>query len=165
MTAVPFAPGEKDELIRDLLTSAKAGDLNRVKAITTENTNSTSKPGQQKQSTHLPLTACDRNSLEQAIHRAAAGNSIEVLKYIISQSPSLVNHALDDNGQTALFHAAFEGKLEAVQFLVENAKAIISKKDKFGRLPIDLARSQGHVLVMNYLSTAKDWGKTCCGCC
>jgi ankyrin repeat protein len=158
-----FRPGEKEQLIRDLLAAAKSGDLDEVKQLTTTNTNN-----KNKKNPTIAIDSQDPNSKEQAIHKAAAGNQIEIIKYLLSRSNDnkldLVNGALDDNGQTPLFHAAFEGKLEAVQFLVEQCKAIVSKKDKFGRKAIDLARSQGHVIVMNYLSTAPDFGKTCCCC-
>ena len=153
-TLLPSIDRQYQDNVRDLLDAAKKGDLKGVRDYIEATT----------KEKLLPVDACDETTKEQAIHRAADGGQVEILQFLVSKKPALVNGAIDDQGFTPLFHAAFAGKLDAVKFLVENGKASLKKKDKFGRMAKDMAASQGHAAVLNYLQNAKDLSSSCCCC-
>ena len=61
------------------------------------------------------------------------------------------NHK-DANGQTCIFYAAAEGRLEISKILAENSANILSM-DKNKERPIHYAKRGGHKLVIEFLNS------------
>ncbi|KAI3848013.1 hypothetical protein MKX03_001125 [Papaver bracteatum] len=60
----------------------------------------------------------DPDSGARAIHHAASGGRVNVLKYLIEDMKGEID-VKDGSGKTPLFHAAMEGRLAAVEYLLE----------------------------------------------
>ncbi|PAA57035.1 hypothetical protein BOX15_Mlig022548g1, partial [Macrostomum lignano] len=56
----------------------------------------------------------------------------------------------DKQGMTALHHAAYTGCLSMTQLLLGQGNASINSTDSYGRSPLYLATSRGHVELVNY---------------
>lgn len=93
---------------------------------------------------HLGLTV---------IHRAAAYESIEVLKYIFKINPFAfdVVTQINKDGVSPLYLAASNGKLEAVKVLLELHPKSLHEVNKLGGNPVIVAASCNHLETLEYL--------------
>jgi len=88
-----------------------------------------------------PIALCD----------AAASNNIEVLREIILCGGDA--NKGDYDKRTAIHLAASEGLLEVVKFLLEEAGADHSPKDRWGGTPLDDAKRHARAQVIDYLKS------------
>jgi len=77
---------------------------------------------------------------------ASLGGFLEVLKSLIEK----VDVNIEEHGRTALMHAAYGGKLEAVNFLIDNG-ADVNKKGKEGMTALMYASKEGYLEVVKTL--------------
>ncbi|XP_037804170.1 trichohyalin-like isoform X2 [Penaeus monodon] len=100
------------------------------------------------------ITATDSNGF-QPVHWATT--QVTALAVLLNHDCNLSAQARDLS--TPLHHAATEGKLDVVKWLVQNG-ADSTIKDKDGRLPVDRAKKKKHRDVADYLKRAKPRGKS-----
>ncbi|XP_047481790.1 ankyrin repeat domain-containing protein 12-like isoform X3 [Penaeus chinensis] len=100
------------------------------------------------------ITASDSNGF-QPVHWATT--QVTALAVLLNHDCNLSAQARDLS--TPLHHAATEGKLDVVKWLVQNG-ADNTIKDKDGRLPVDRAKKKKHREVVDYLKRAKSRGKS-----
>jgi len=83
------------------------------------------------------------------LHRAAYENRIEIVKILLKHAEILPD-AIDDQGATALHHAAAQGHSEvAIALLEQGAKS--DKMDGEGRTPAQYALESGHQNLVELL--------------
>ena len=81
------------------------------------------------------------------MHLASKSGHLEILQYFHKILSDI--SVTDSNGMNALHHAAKEGHLLLVDFLIDMIP--IGTKDKYGKTAKDLATSNGHAAVVTYL--------------
>ena len=85
------------------------------------------------------------------LHRASYENHADVVELLLSVSELLLD-ARDDQGATALHHAAIQGNIEISRLLIENG-AMINAVDLDGRTAGDYAKKNGFddlALMLNH---------------
>lgn len=100
------------------------------------------------------IAASDSNGF-QPVHWATT--QVTALAVLLSHDCNLSAQARDLS--TPLHHAATEGKLDVVKWLVQNG-ADCAIKDKDGRTPVDRAKKKKHRDVVDFLKRAKPRGKS-----
>jgi ankyrin repeat protein len=75
------------------------------------------------------------------IHRAAAGNHVEVMEYLIEQRAD--TNALDRYGDTPLKRACYDGFVDSANVLIF-AGADVNLADSLGKTPLHHAAERGH---------------------
>ena len=75
--------------------------------------------------------------------------SVELVKYLISIGSDVLD--CDNNGRTILHYACCNGKIELVQFLVDNYPDTLSIRDKSGQSAFLFAGFSGSVDLVKYL--------------
>ena len=75
--------------------------------------------------------------------------SVELVKYLISRECDVYDK--DSSGRTVLHNACQEGKLELVQYLVDNYPDMLTIRDKTGQSPFLLTGFSGSVELVKYL--------------
>ena len=94
------------------------------------------------------------NHGKRAIIYAAAGGYMDILERL--RGKMTINHlnAADDTGWVPIHYAAYNGRLEAVKYLVsENVD--YQKTTPEGTTAFEFSRRAGHVAVANYLKSLK----------
>ena len=81
--------------------------------------------------------------------KAAAQGDMEKLRDF--KSKNIDFNTGDYDSRCAIHLAASNGHLDVVKFLVEEAGAMVSPKDRFGGTPLDDARREGHSDISRYL--------------
>ena len=76
-----------------------------------------------------------------ALHKAAGGGHIEVVRFLVENGADV--NARDKGDDTALHDAAFEGHIEVVRFLLENGADVTGALHE--------AADRGHLEVMRFL--------------
>jgi ankyrin repeat protein len=84
-----------------------------------------------------------------AIHDAAKGGDLEMLKVLVKHDPDLV-FSKDDRGETPLHLAAEWSHKDVAEFLLAN-KADVNAKNNDGRTPLHLAADRGYKEVAELL--------------
>ena len=77
--------------------------------------------------------------------------SVELVKYLISRGCDVYDK--DSSGRTVLHHACDKGKLELVQYLVDNHPDMLTIRDKTGQSPFILTGFSGSVELVKYLKS------------
>jgi len=85
--------------------------------------------------------------------RAVDSDRIEVIRVVLQNKSVRVN-ARDDQGETALHHAAAVGSLEIVRLLLAHG-ADPRSKDAFGRTPAMVAAAEGHAKLADCLDRSR----------
>jgi len=85
-------------------------------------------------------------------HFAAQSDQIEILRYLIQVCPQCVD-AKDDEGNTPLMTAAQQGKVAAINFLLESG-ANVRESSKSGTTALHFAADAGHVELVELLVSA-----------
>ena len=83
------------------------------------------------------------------IHFAASNNDLHLIDYIFSQvaEPARVSNTINHQGWTAAHFAAFLGRFDAMNMLIENG-ANLSMKSDIGATPIEnVILNDNHVLL------------------
>jgi len=83
------------------------------------------------------------------LNAAAAAGDVERLRELVGEGKDA--GAVNADARSALHLAASEGKLDAVRFLVEEARAPLVGRDRWGCTPLEEAEAQGHAEVAGYL--------------
>lgn len=117
----------------ELHKAANNGDLNKCKELVESGEIDVNEPG-----------AADR----RALHRAAGGNHLEVMKYLLGKGAPI--DQADKSGRTALHWAAISGHVEAVQLLLSKDTDIMLKTQS-GSTSFSLAAEGGRVEVVRQL--------------
>ncbi len=81
-------------------------------------------------------------------YTTAESNDEEIVQLFLMKGAS-VNEA-DENGETPLHLASWDGHLGILQHLINNG-ANIGTKDSSGKTPLDIARDKGHNNIVQYL--------------
>ena len=95
-----------------------------------------------------PLT---QGTLNSTLHFAAIGSSSVVLKYLLSNVPSILINQSNFEGETPLHWACQAGILENVKLLLSYG-ASYQKVDSNGNTPLHFAVNSGNVKLIKYLS-------------
>jgi hypothetical protein len=101
----------------------------------------------------------DGKSGEAPLLHLAIGNgsSMDVIEFIYSKCPEAVRETFSDEhaSGTPLHAAAFYNlSLDGLEFLCEQSPDALWTANAEGKLPVDLARSQGHEQVVAWLESA-----------
>ena len=75
--------------------------------------------------------------------------SVELVKYLISKGCDVMYK--DNDGETILYKACDENKLELVKYLVEKCPELLTMRDEDGQSPILVAGKSGSVELVKYL--------------
>ncbi|KAE9122499.1 hypothetical protein PF006_g17638, partial [Phytophthora fragariae] len=113
----------------ELLEAARAGELERVKALVEQDTNA---------------------DKDNALRWAAREGSLDVIQYLVEHG-AVVN-AKDYLGDTALMRAAEGGHTTVVQFLTDGCKADVKASNKNGYTALVWAARCGQDEVVRYLA-------------
>ncbi|XP_040261388.1 histone-lysine N-methyltransferase EHMT2 isoform X3 [Bufo bufo] len=155
---------------RQLYLSVKAGELQKVLLMLTDNQDSSFLNDQQLKRSPLHAAA-QRGSIElchiliQAganfnatdkvlrtpLLEAVVNNHLDVAKYL-AQSGACVYHQEED-GSTCLHHAAKSGNLEMLSFLLSTGQVNVNAQDNGGWTPIIWAAEHKHIDVIRTLLT------------
>ncbi len=87
----------------------------------------------------------------RALNWAALANSVPALRVLLAHGATI--NATNLTGFTAAHHAAEAGSADAMKFLIASG-ADVTIPNTDGRLPIDTARANGHVEVIQLLEAA-----------
>ncbi|KAI8980965.1 ankyrin repeat-containing domain protein [Pilobolus umbonatus] len=87
------------------------------------------------------------------IHHASMLNQLDVLQ-LLHNMGSMINWDMSDgwDNWTPLMHAARQGHLPIVMYLVEEVKVDVALKDKHGRTAYDIACLWKHTHIVDYLT-------------
>ncbi len=88
------------------------------------------------------------------LHRAAFENRIDVVNLLLGQADVEIN-AVDDQGATALHHAASQGNSGIAVMLIEHG-ANTGFSDAEGRTPADYASERGHMRLLQLMHSVVD---------
>jgi len=89
--------------------------------------------------------------LNKAVFLAAGFGYLDFIRYGQKMGANLnYIHKSDDTGNSNLHNAACYGRLETVQFFIENGLSI-DMKNYYGETALDLAKVWNHLEVTNYL--------------
>ena len=94
------------------------------------------------------LTIRDKLGQSPFLHSGFSG-SVELVKYLIFRGSDVYDK--DNDGWTILHEACKEGKLELVQYLVENYPDMLTIRDKSGQSPFLVTGTSGSVELVEYL--------------
>lgn len=91
------------------------------------------------------------------IHKAAMDNSLSGIKYFLSLRghKKIDKNAFDNNGKTALHHAAEKGHLDSIQFLIETGGIKVNIRSSYGNTPLMLACKENKVDAIQLLLELK----------
>ena len=120
--------------------AAAAGDSASVASLAEAGIN---KEGQ------VRVTVGGNSSVRTALHAAAAGGHLVVVKYLVGQGASV--SSTDANGATPLHAAVTAENLAIVQYLVGQG-ASVNAKDAFGETPLHYAAAYGNSAIVTYLA-------------
>lgn len=88
-----------------------------------------------------------------SFHKAAADNSLAGIKYFLGlRGHKKINpNALDHHGLTALHHAAANGHVDSIQYLIETAGMKINVRSSYGNTPLMIAVKENRVQAIALL--------------
>lgn len=92
--------------------------------------------------------------MNRAVHAAARGGNLEVLKEILAGSSDPVSAYRDKQGATILHAAAARGQLQVVKYLIASYYDIISSTDNQGNTALHIAAARGQLAVVEALTVA-----------
>ena len=75
---------------------------------------------------------------DQAVHVAAANNSIDVMKRLLAHDVNIINER-DDGDRTALHVAALHGNQQMVKILLQQPSVDVNLKDDLGLMADEMA--------------------------
>ena len=119
--------------------AATAGDSASVASLAQAGIN---KEGQ------VRVTVGGNSSVRTALHAAAAGGHLVVVKYLVGQGASV--SSTDANSATPLHAAVTAENLAIVQYLVGQG-ASVNAKDAWGETPLHYATAYGNSAIVTYL--------------
>jgi ankyrin repeat protein len=120
----------------ELIEACKKGDLNFVRSLVENSSNSADINSKDN---------CGRTSLLWA----SIERDLEIVKYLIDKGAD-INHK-DVKGETSLMWASQEGHLEIVKYLIEKGADVNHKDDFDGNTSLIWASSFGHLETVMYL--------------
>jgi len=121
-------------VMEELFTACQSGDLASVEKILTDHP-------------LLHINYAYANG-ETAVHAAASGGHLEVIKFINNKGAIL--NVATQKGDTAMHYACKHGYIPLIAFLTEQ-KLDLNRKNELGETPLHVATRQGHVQVVEYL--------------
>ncbi|XP_065208838.1 uncharacterized protein LOC135837476 [Planococcus citri] len=86
-----------------------------------------------------------------ALHYAAAGPSLEAMRFILNQNSDLSAEVKNTDGQSPLHIAAARGQKHIAEFLLAEVHVPVDDRDKNNRTPLHMAAKNGHKDVVNVL--------------
>lgn len=86
--------------------------------------------------------------------KAAFENRVPVVRTLLSVGSVDIN-AVDENGATALHHAAAKGHVEIARLLIAHG-ADLERTDRKGRTPLMIAMAQGRTDVVKLINQSLD---------
>ena len=89
-------------------------------------------------------------SNNNAVHKAAQGGHVEILKILLKKNPSLSDQGGHQN-RTPLGCAAMSGHLNVVKELIQNWKVDVDNQTSLGSTPLNLASEYNHPDVIEFL--------------
>ncbi|RJP24037.1 MAG: ankyrin repeat domain-containing protein [Candidatus Abyssobacteria bacterium SURF_5] len=98
----------------------------------------------------LPFVWMTKNPEKELRRWAAKGNSAKVKDLLRKRPFTFIINGKDANGMTPLMHAARQGHTDIVRLLVEKG-AERKARNKCGETALDLALSQKHTEIVQYL--------------
>ncbi len=102
---------------------------------------------------HNPESAKILNNIcQNSMHCAVSSGDIEMVQLIEKYAPGIERvRERQYFDQNSLHIAAEKGCLPIIKFLINCDEGLIVEKDKYERLPIDLAKENGHTDVVEFL--------------
>ncbi|XP_048246402.1 ankyrin repeat domain-containing protein 50-like [Haliotis rufescens] len=94
------------------------------------------------------LTLVDRDG-DHILSMACVGNNMDMVKYVVSKEPTLINKRRND-GRTALMWVAWHGKETVFRYLLDKG-AECSLVDNDGHNTLHYACHGGHIGIVNYV--------------
>lgn len=140
--------GADSYLDRKLFQAATNGDVECVGAFILQGANSSGVTMSHNE--YWP----HRTHQGVALHWAAYGGHLEVVKYMVSVGVDA--ETVSNHGWTPLHWAARTGKLDVVQYLVSDAGVDADATDNDGRSPLSFAARYGNLSVVQYLAPRAD---------
>ncbi|VFQ90054.1 unnamed protein product [Cuscuta campestris] len=92
--------------------------------------------------------------MNRAVHAAARGGILEVLKEILAGSSDPVSAYRDKQGATILHAAAARGQVQVVKYLITSYYDMISSTDNQGNTALHIAAARGQLAVVEALTVA-----------
>ncbi|GBN06654.1 Ankyrin-1 [Araneus ventricosus] len=86
---------------------------------------------------------------QTSLHFAAKGPCFKMVKFVLQYNLDV--SAVDINLQSALHVASFNGRLNVVEYLIQELNVSINRRDTDGRTPLHLASINGHTSVVKFL--------------
>ena len=91
--------------------------------------------------------------MSAVFHHAVVEGDVTKVRFLLKYSPGLRIDSTNNYGLTALQHAAQDGNVDMVNFLLERG-ADLSCVDQHGRTALHLASQEGHLAVVSLLVTS-----------
>lgn len=88
--------------------------------------------------------------MNRAVHAAARGGNLEILKELLCKEALDVLKYRDVNGSTILHAASGRGQLEIVKYIISSYD-ITTTKDNQGNIPLHIAAFRGHLSIVEAL--------------
>ncbi|CAK4081767.1 unnamed protein product [Aphanomyces euteiches] len=84
-------------------------------------------------------------------HEACAGNDVETVKTILSETPAVLNEIGPEGGQSCFMRAVLFGSKAVVQYLLDNTDVDVNLGEKDGYTPLHGAAFQGRAEIAKIL--------------
>jgi ankyrin repeat protein len=96
----------------------------------------------------VPLATTDALS-NTCLHYSCAHGHLDLVRAVVARDASFVN-AANNNGDTALHRAAWKGKAEVVEFLLQEGAADYTRRNHEGKTAEDLASGHTAAFLQNW---------------
>ena len=99
-----------------------------------------------------------------SVHLAALNGHLPIVKYLqeTDLSEKLVHKLLNHFGEMPFHSACRTGKMNTVQYFIEECEMSVNTKSKFGATPLHYAAFGGHLDIAEYLVNKSNFDTLMC---